>query len=70
MVEELVLDLLSNDEDDPAESGVACLASRVIHERLTARPNRSKLFQASEPTTVTGRKQYELHDRSLRPLII
>ena len=61
VVEQLVLDLLSHDENDTVETGRESVASREVHERLASRPNWSKLFQASEPTAVTGCKQDELH---------
>ena len=61
MVEQLGLDLLAHDEDDTVETGSEGIAGREVHERLAGRPNWSKLFQASEPTTVTGREQDELH---------
>ena len=53
--------LLQDNGYDTVEAGSEGIAGREVHERLAGRPNWSKLFQASEPTTVTGREQDELH---------
>jgi hypothetical protein len=61
VVHQLVLDLLSHDQDDAVETGGDRVAAGEVHEGLAVLPDWSKLFQSPETATVTGCEQYELH---------
>jgi hypothetical protein len=61
VVEELLADFLTNDEDGVVKSGCHRILRGVVHEGLASRSYRCELLQPTETPTVTCCHDDELH---------